>query len=124
MPHKLRLKIFKIILILTCSLWMSIPSPIMMQTFQAILHDGYVTIESRTWREKFPSIILPLDGGGLSPVPRRVQGWGWTWEVPPHPHRSVAKALERQRPLPCLRPARRDYAQAGARGEGDNRIIF
>jgi len=33
----------------------------MMQTFQAILHDGWVTIESRTWRGKLQSIILPLE---------------------------------------------------------------
>jgi len=41
-----------------------------------------------------------------------VQGWECTSYVPPYPH-----------PLPRLRPARRDFAKAGVRGEGDNRLF-
>jgi len=49
--------------------------------FYVILHDWFVTHESRTWREKLLSIILPLDGGGLR--------WGWKWYVPPRPALSL-----------------------------------
>jgi hypothetical protein len=66
---------------------------------------------ARPLRAPFAKGDEPCIMGGRTPANHTIQGLMWVDSPSP-------------RPLPCLRPARRDFAQAGARGEGDYQVIF